>query len=101
MHVTQQFWDQIKNCDNLPLFISNDDTFIISSSPFLLSTKKIYVLGKALFWCLIHNGAWPHWLNKFHFRYMFEMDIDYIQILKESNHKFMKLLNPLKTLVKS
>ncbi|GES79894.1 hypothetical protein GLOIN_2v1469659 [Rhizophagus clarus] len=81
MHVTQQFWDQIKNDESL--FISNNDTFFISPNPLYLHFKKFTIIGKLLFWCLIHNGAWPHWLHKFHFRYIFNIEINYIQILKE------------------
>jgi hypothetical protein len=84
MHVTQQLWDQIKDYDDLQLlFVTNNDTSIISSNPFFLHSKAFFYLGKMLFWSLIHDGAWPHWLNKFHFRYIFEMKINYIQILEE------------------
>jgi hypothetical protein len=97
MHVTQKFWDQIKNYEP-SLFNSNDEFFIVSSSPFLLNSKKLFLLGKILFWCLIHNGAWPHWLHKFHFRYMFDIDVNYVQILKEINtqvHAIVELIENL------
>jgi len=84
MHVTQQFWDQIRDHET-SFFNSNEDISIISPNPFLLNSKKIFFLGKILFWCLIHNGAWPHWMHKFHFQYMFNININYIQILKEIN----------------
>jgi hypothetical protein len=83
MHVTQQFWDQIKSDESSALFISNNDTFFISSNPLHLHSKKFIIIGKLLFWCLIHNGAWPHWLHKFHFRYIFDIEINYTRILKE------------------
>lgn len=82
MHVTQQFWDQLKDHE-ISFFNFNNDLSIISPNPILLNTKKLVLLGKILFWCFIHNGAWPHWLHKFHFQFMFDMDINYIHVLKE------------------
>ncbi len=98
MHVTQQFWDQIKLYDDPTFFISNDDVFIISSNPLLLNSTKLITLGKTLFWCLIHNGAWPHWLHKFHFRYMFEMNINYVQILKEIQPQIYEIIRSIENL---
>jgi len=45
----------------------------------------LVTLGKILFWCLIYNGAWPHWIHKFHFQFMFGLKINYINVLKEIN----------------
>ena len=98
MHVTQQCWDQIKNNDEFPLFISNDNNYVISSNPLLLRSKEFITLGKLLFWSLIHNGAWPHWLHKFHFKYMFEMNINYIQILKEIQPNIFEITKMIENL---
>jgi hypothetical protein len=101
MHVTQQFWDQIKNyeCEefgNGSLFISHNDTFIISPNPILLHSNNFIILGKLLFWCLIHNGAWPHWLHKFHFQLIFEIEINYIQILEDIQPQIYQIIKILK-----
>jgi hypothetical protein len=97
MHVTQQFWDQIKN-DGSSLFISNDDAFLISPNPLHLHSKKFTIIGKLLFWCMIHNGAWPHWLHKFHFRYIFDLKINYIQILREIQPQVYEIIKLIENL---
>ena len=97
MHVTQQFWDQIKDYEcaefgNASLFIPQDDTYIISSNPLLLHSNNFIILGKLLFWSLIHNGAWPHWLHKFHFKLIFKIDINHIQILREVQPQIYEII---------
>jgi len=91
LHVTQHFWDQIRDytfedCGNIKLFDTifdtNDENYLVISNPLVIYTQKLEFIGKMLFWCLIHDGAWPHWMDNFHFKFMFEMHINYIQIIK-------------------
>ena len=96
MHVTQQLWDQLK--ENEELFIPNDNIFTISSSPFLLHARKYITIGKLLFWCLIHNGAWPHWLHQFHFRYIFDIEINYIKVLEEIQPQIYEITKSIRNL---
>ena len=96
MHVTQKFWDEIKDYE-IPFFNnSNNDLFIISANPILLTSKKLVTLGKILFWCLIHNGAWPHWIHKFHFQFMFSLKINYINVLKEINPHIYEIIRSIR-----
>ncbi|CAB4430309.1 unnamed protein product [Rhizophagus irregularis] len=30
------------------------------------------MIGKLLFWCLLHAGSWPKWIDPLHFEYIFE-----------------------------
>ncbi|GBC11219.2 uncharacterized protein OCT59_025640 [Rhizophagus irregularis] len=78
LHVIQKFWDQIKDykfgdCGNTKLF----------------DTRKL------LFWCLIHDGAWPHWIDNFHFKFIFEMEIDYIQVIENLQPNVYKIIEKI------
>jgi hypothetical protein len=43
------------------------------------------IIGKGLFWCWLHNGAWPRWLHPMHMIYAIEGEeqINCIDVLKE------------------
>ena len=61
----------------------------------MIYTQKLQLIGKMLFWCLIHNGAWPHWMDNFHFKFMFDMHIDYIQIIKYLQPSIYKIIEKI------
>jgi len=100
LHVTQRFWDQIKDYifedyGNIKLFDTSGENFLIVSNPFVIYTQKLQFIGKLLFWCLLHNGAWPHWIDDFHFKFMFEMHIDYIQTIKHLQPSVYKIVEKI------
>ena len=61
----------------------------------MIYTQKLQFIGKVLFWCLIHNGAWPHWMDNFHFEFMFDMHIDYVQIIKYLQPSIYKIIEKI------
>lgn len=48
-----------------------------------------------LFWCFIHNGAWPHWLDNFHFKFMFDMHVDYLGIVEYLQPSVYKIIEKI------
>jgi hypothetical protein len=50
-----------------------------------IDDKFGFVLGKLLIWCLLHGGAWPSWLHSMHLHYIYDENINYIEIFKELN----------------
>jgi len=53
------------------------------------------VLGKLLFWTLLHRGLWPQWLHKLHIQYLIDEKIDVVNILKQYNPIVYKLYRHL------
>ena len=100
LHVTQQFWDKIKDytfedCGNIKLFDTSSEKYLIVSNPLVIYTQKLQLIGKLLFWCLIHNGAWPHWIDDFHFKFMFGIHVDYIQIIEYLQPSVYKIIEKI------
>lgn len=49
------------------------------------SWKYPEITGKALFWCWLHQGAWPRWLHQMHMIYVIygEEQINCFDVLRE------------------
>lgn len=97
--MTQHFWDQIRDytfedCGS-KLFDTSNEKYLVVSNPLAIFTQKLQFIGKMLLWCLIHDGAWPHWMDNFHFKFMFKMHIDYIQTIKYLQPSVYKIVEKI------
>ncbi|CAB5181155.1 unnamed protein product [Rhizophagus irregularis] len=100
LHVTQKFWDQIRDykfgdCGNTKLFDISHETYLVIANPLTIYKKTLKLIGKLLFWCLIHDGAWPHWIDNFHFKFIFEMEINYIQVIENLQPNVYKIIEKI------
>ncbi|CAB5396266.1 unnamed protein product [Rhizophagus irregularis] len=62
--ITSTFWNKVLECD---LYFTNG---IIDN------TTESHILGKMLFWTILHCGLWPQWLHKLHIQYFIDEKID-------------------------
>ncbi|UZO08631.1 uncharacterized protein OCT59_028884 [Rhizophagus irregularis] len=84
---TEFFWEKIKteNVNGGRLFDDGENTFFIKYNNESTEWKYPEIIGKALFWCWLHQGAWPKWLHKMHLVYVIygEENINAVNILGE------------------
>jgi len=52
--ITSTFWNQIYS----------DEKYFTDG--IIDASQESFVLGKLLFWTLLHRGLWPQWLHKLH-----------------------------------
>jgi len=72
-HYTQYLWDTLKTyyfCDSL-LFDGNEVCLIQQTSD-IDDWNLAETVGKLLFWCFIHQGSWPRYIDPLHFQYIIE-----------------------------
>jgi len=74
------------------LFNKGYETCIIAPNQLASYSQMYKLIGKLLFWCLIHNAAWLHWLDNFHFEFMFETNADYLEIIKNLQPNIYKII---------
>lgn len=67
------------------MFDDGENTFFIKYNNESTEWKYPEIIGKALFWCWLHQGAWPKWLHKMHLVYVIygEENINAVNILGE------------------
>ncbi|GET03021.1 hypothetical protein GLOIN_2v1837680 [Rhizophagus clarus] len=84
---TESFWEKIKteNVNGGRLFDDGENTFFIRYNNESTEWKYPEIIGKALFWCWLHQGTWPKWLHKMHLVYVIygEENINTVNILGE------------------
>ena len=71
--ITSIFWNEI---------YSNEKYF---TDGIIDASQESFVLGKLLFWTLLHCGLWPQWLHRLHIQYLIDEKIDVVNILKQCN----------------
>src|SRR5688572_14220309 len=59
------------------------------------NSNNCQIIGKILFWTVLHSGYWPQWLNKMHIMYILEEQIDSINVLKSHNKKLHTLYSKI------
>ena len=81
--ITSTFWNQIYS----------DEKYF--TDEIIDASQESFVLGKLLFWTLLHRGLWPQWLHKLHIQYLIDEKIDVVNILKQYNPIVYKLYHHL------
>ncbi|EXX71212.1 hypothetical protein RirG_080450 [Rhizophagus irregularis DAOM 197198w] len=82
--IISTFWNKVLECD---LYFTNG---IIDN------TTESHILGKMLFWTILHCGLWPQWLHKLHIQYFIDEKIDVVNVLKTTNHNVYRLYRQIK-----
>jgi len=84
---TEFFWEKLKvdNFDGGRLFDDGENVLFMKYNNESNVWKYPETIGKALFWCWIHQGAWPTWIHPMHLTYIIdgENQINVIDVLKE------------------
>nr|CAG8546384.1 9550_t:CDS:2 [Entrophospora candida] len=88
--MTQYFWDNIEFLQ--PEWFNNG---MIAEDMIVVDEMPLY-LGKLMFWCFIHHGAWPKWFDPFQIEYIMGAPIDVNERLKEKNRYLYKIFSGLK-----
>ncbi|RIA86678.1 hypothetical protein C1645_828904 [Glomus cerebriforme] len=72
-NITELFWKNIQTKDFIgrKLF-DGDQLFLIQQNSNIIEWAYPKIIGKILFWCLVHAGNWPTWLDSMHLRYIIE-----------------------------
>ncbi|PKY50566.1 hypothetical protein RhiirA4_467111 [Rhizophagus irregularis] len=72
-NVTELFWDDVKKREfNGGKLFDGDKAFLIQQNASIVEWAYPKIMGKALFWSLIHAGTWPKWLDQMHLQYIIE-----------------------------
>ncbi|CAB4430793.1 unnamed protein product [Rhizophagus irregularis] len=70
---TELFWKNIKTNELIGgRLFDGDQLFLIQQNTSIISWEYPKMIGKLLFWCLLHAGSWPKWIDPLHFEYIFE-----------------------------
>ena len=62
-----------------------DHLFLIQQNSNIIEWEYPKLFGKMLFWCFVHSGAWPKWLDPLHLQYIIngETSINCLNALSE------------------
>src|SRR6266542_3450287 len=85
-NVTELFWKNVKTNEFIGgRLFDGDQLFLIQQNTNIISWEYPKIIGKLLFWSLIHVGSWPKWLDPLHLQYIFEGEdsIMYLNALSE------------------
>jgi hypothetical protein len=98
--VAQSFFDEIKTFIFEKLgatkIIDNENGYYFLNNDIILYVNNYYyIFGKILFWTLLHNGSWPHYLHQYLFKILFGEDINYIDVANSLSPSLKNLISKL------
>ncbi len=85
--VTEVFWEKLKysNVNGGRIFDDGNNVLFILYNHESNIWKYPEIVGKALCWCWLHQGAWPRWIHPMHMHYAIygEEYINCVDVLEE------------------
>jgi hypothetical protein len=84
---TEVFWNELKTkvVNGGRIFDEGESVFFLQYNKETEEWKYPQIVGKALCWCWLHEGAWPRWLHQMHMVYIIngEEQINCVDVLGE------------------
>jgi hypothetical protein len=99
-YITQKFWDDFKcyefeDLGTGSIFEGHKDHHILVNDLILYENGYYEILGKLLFWNFIHDGSFPHYLDEYIFKIMFDEVIDHVETIKLTLPTLSNIINKI------